>query len=142
MAATAEAGVARAEGGGRARAVGCLIYSDARDDGFYQGDIYPKGAGLRKGRSAVASWICRCMSAIRFRAGLERGSRRLSPDEAKTLMRIPVLRFRTPTLTAAAEPWRSCRAGELAGALPLTYHLGPGPARGLEVRTDMETRPV
>ena len=25
-------------------AVGCLIYSDPRDDGYFQGDIYPKGA--------------------------------------------------------------------------------------------------
>ncbi len=25
-------------------AVGCLIYSDPRDDGYFQGDVYPKGA--------------------------------------------------------------------------------------------------
>ncbi|MDQ3490945.1 MAG: folate hydrolase, partial [Acidobacteriota bacterium] len=25
-------------------AVGCLIYSDPRNDGYYQGDVYPKGA--------------------------------------------------------------------------------------------------
>src|SRR5437764_7717008 len=25
-------------------AVGCIIYSDPRDDGYYQGDVYPKGA--------------------------------------------------------------------------------------------------
>src|SRR5581483_7062732 len=25
-------------------AIGCLIYSDPRDDGYYQGDVYPKGA--------------------------------------------------------------------------------------------------
>ncbi|HLW77992.1 MAG TPA: PA domain-containing protein, partial [Terriglobia bacterium] len=25
-------------------AVGCLIYSDPRDDGFYDGDVFPKGA--------------------------------------------------------------------------------------------------
>ena len=25
-------------------AIGCLIYSDPRDDGYFQGDVYPKGA--------------------------------------------------------------------------------------------------
>ncbi|HSP34008.1 MAG TPA: PA domain-containing protein, partial [Thermoanaerobaculia bacterium] len=25
-------------------AIGCIIYSDPRDDGYYQGDVYPKGA--------------------------------------------------------------------------------------------------
>src|SRR5258708_24630229 len=25
-------------------AIGCIIYSDPRNDGFYQGDVYPKGA--------------------------------------------------------------------------------------------------
>ena len=24
--------------------MGCLIYSDPRDDGYFQGDVYPKGA--------------------------------------------------------------------------------------------------
>ena len=25
-------------------AVGCIIYSDPTDDGYFQGDVYPKGA--------------------------------------------------------------------------------------------------
>ena len=25
-------------------AVGCIIYSDPRDDGYFQGDVFPKGA--------------------------------------------------------------------------------------------------
>ena len=25
-------------------AIGCIIYSDPRDDGYFQGDVYPKGA--------------------------------------------------------------------------------------------------
>src|SRR4029079_185956 len=32
-------------------AVGCLIYSDPRDDGYFQGDVYPKGA-FRNDRGA------------------------------------------------------------------------------------------
>ena len=34
-------------------AVGCLIYSDPREDGYFQGDIYPKGAFPAAGRSAA-----------------------------------------------------------------------------------------
>ncbi|MEZ4586888.1 MAG: hypothetical protein R2909_10840 [Gemmatimonadales bacterium] len=33
----------QAQGGRRARAIGCLIYSDPADDGYAQGDVYPKG---------------------------------------------------------------------------------------------------
>ena len=37
--------MARRETEGRAEhgAVGCLIYSDPRDDGYFQGDVYPEG---------------------------------------------------------------------------------------------------
>ena len=34
-------------------AVGCLIYSDPRDDGYFQGDVYPEGRlPQRAGRAA------------------------------------------------------------------------------------------
>lgn len=128
-------------------AVGCLIYSDAKDDGFYQGDVYPKGAfrppqGAQRG--SVMDMPLYVGDPLSPGWASEPGSRRLSPDEAKTLMKIPVL----PISYADAEPLLRNLGGPVApenwrGALPLTYHLGPGPAAArLEVRTDMETRPV
>ena len=48
-------------------AVGCLIYSDPHDDGYFAGDVFPAGpyASARMACSAAASWICRCIRAIR-----------------------------------------------------------------------------
>ena len=39
-------------------AIGCIIYSDPRDDGYAQGDVYPKGGwrppeGVQRGSGAV-----------------------------------------------------------------------------------------
>jgi N-acetylated-alpha-linked acidic dipeptidase len=48
-------------------AIGCLIYSDPRDDGYFQGDVYPKGAyATNTARSAARSPICRFFPAIRL----------------------------------------------------------------------------
>jgi len=38
-------------------AIGCIIYSDPRDDGYFKGDAYPKGGWRRPGRAArPPSW--------------------------------------------------------------------------------------
>ena len=47
-------------------AIGCLIYSDPRDDGYVEGDVYPKGAcRSEQARSAARSPTCRSIPAIR-----------------------------------------------------------------------------
>ena len=48
-------------------AVGCLIYSDPREDGYFQGDVYPKGALSQRERRASAArwWTCRSTRATR-----------------------------------------------------------------------------
>jgi N-acetylated-alpha-linked acidic dipeptidase len=51
-------------------AVGCIIYSDPRDDGFFQGDVYrPARSGRSRGSSAAASWTCRSIPETRSRQG-------------------------------------------------------------------------
>lgn len=113
-------------------AIGCLIYSDPRDDGYFQGDVYPKGAwrseqGAQRG--SVADMPLYPGDPLTPGVGATAGAKRLPIDEAATLTRIPVLPISyadaLPLLRAlggpvAPEPWR--------GALPITYHLGPGPA--------------
>jgi N-acetylated-alpha-linked acidic dipeptidase len=128
-------------------AVGCLIYSDPRDDGYFKGDVYPKGPfrpwrGVQRG--SVMDMPLYVGDPLSPGWASEKGSRRLSLSEAKTLMKIPDLPLSyqdaIPLLEnlggpVAPEPWR--------GALPLTYHLGPGPATvRLEVESDSATRPV
>ena len=74
----------------------------------------------------------------------EKGARKLPLSEADTLMKIPVL----PISYADAQPLLANLEGPVApepwrGALPVTYHIGPGPATAhLKVDNDSETRPA
>ena len=128
-------------------AVGCLIYSDPRDDGYFQGDVYPKGAfrppdGAQRG--SVMDMPLYTGDPLSPGWASEKGARRLPLSEAKTLMKIPVL----PISYADAEPMLSNLDGPVApeswrGALPITYHVGPGPATAhMKVQSDWATRPV
>jgi N-acetylated-alpha-linked acidic dipeptidase len=128
-------------------ALGCLIYSDPRDDGYFQGDVYPKGpfrppAGVQRG--SVMDMPLYVGDPLTPGWASETGARRLAPAEATTLMRIPVL----PISYEDARPLLENLGGPVApeawrGALALTYHLGPGPATvRLKVETDSGIRPV
>jgi N-acetylated-alpha-linked acidic dipeptidase len=112
-------------------AIGCLIYSDPRDDGYFQGDTYPQGA-WRSDRGSQRGSVCDMPlypgDPLTPGVGATKDAKRLPLDEAPSLAKIPVQPISyadaMPLLRAlqgpvAAEEWR--------GALPLTYHLGPGP---------------
>jgi len=128
-------------------AAGCILYSDPRDDGYFQGDVFPKGP-FRPSRSAqrgsVMDMPLYVGDPLSPGWASEKGSRRLAHAEAATLMRIPVLPISyedaSPILVnlggpVAPEEWR--------GALPFTYHVGPGPATvRLRVKSDWQTRPL
>lgn len=113
-------------------AIGCLIYSDPKEDGYYEGDSYPEGAWRNEQgaqRGSVSDLPLYPGDPLTPGIGATKEARRLSPQEAPSLMKIPVQPLSygdaTPLLRAlrgavAPEAWR--------GALPLTYHLGPGPA--------------
>jgi N-acetylated-alpha-linked acidic dipeptidase len=113
-------------------AVGCLIYSDPKEDGYYQGDVYPKGPyrpdfGVQRG--SVMDMPIHPGDPLTPGWGATKGARRLSRDEAKTLMKIPVL----PVSYGDAIPLLKTLGGQVVpeswrGALPFTYHVGPGPA--------------
>jgi N-acetylated-alpha-linked acidic dipeptidase len=113
-------------------AVGCLIYSDPKEDGYYQGDVYPKGpyrneTGVQRG--SVMDMPIYPGDPLTPGWGATKNARRLSRDEAKTLMKIPVL----PISYGDALPLLKSLGGQVVpeswrGALPITYHPGPGPA--------------
>jgi N-acetylated-alpha-linked acidic dipeptidase len=113
-------------------AVGCLIYSDPRNDGYYQGDVYPKGAWRNEQgaqRGSVADMPLFPGDPLTPGVGATADAKRLDIKGAPTLTKIPVL----PISYGDAQPLLRSLAGPLApdawrGALPLTYHLGPGPA--------------
>ncbi len=128
-------------------ALGCLIYSDPRDDGYYQGDVYPKGPmrpeqGVQRG--SVLDMAIYPGDPLSPGWASEPGSKRLSPAEAKSLPKIPVL----PISYGDAKPLLEQIGGALVpdawrGALPITYHIGPGPATvHLKLDFDWSTRPL
>ncbi len=128
-------------------AVACLIYSDPRDDGYFKGDVYPNGAfrppqGVQRG--SVLDMPLYPGDPLSPGWASERGAKRLSREEAKTIMKIPV----QPISYEDAEPLLENLDGPVApegwrGALPITYHVGPGPATvRLKVEFDWSVRPI
>ena len=113
-------------------ALGCLIYSDPRDDGYGQGDVYPQGGWRPAGgvqRGSVADMPLYAGDPLTPGVGATKGAKRLPLAQAKVLMKIPVM----PISYADAQPLLAAIGGPVApaawrGALPLTYHIGPGPA--------------
>ena len=114
-------------------ALGCLIYSDPRDDGYFEGDVYPQGPFRNENsaqRGSVADLPLYPGDPLTPGIGATPDAKRLDLRTAPTLTKIPVLPISygdaLPLLRAltngpvAPEEWR--------GALPITYHLGPGPA--------------
>ena len=109
-------------------AVGCLIYSDPRNDGFFQGDVYPKGAfknehGVQRG--SVMDMPLHPGDPLTKGIGATKDAKRIDWKTAPTLTKIPVLPISygdaLPLLrnldgAVVPESWR--------GALPITYHFG------------------
>jgi len=114
-------------------AIGCIIYSDPRDDGYFQGDGYPGGPFRSKWsvqRGSTMDMPVHPGDPLTPGWGSEPGGRRLKISESKTLPKIPVL----PISWGDALPILRNLGGPVApqdwrGSLPLTYHVGPGPAK-------------
>ncbi len=114
-------------------ALGCLIYSDPRDDGYYVGDVFPDGPerprfGAQRG--SVMDMPLYPGDPLTPGIGASPGAKRLALSEAKTLTKIPVL----PISYGDAQPLLAALKGAVVpenwrGALPMTYHSGPGPAK-------------
>jgi len=113
-------------------AVGCIIYTDPKGSGFFEGDDYPSGGwrprdGVQRGSVMDTDYPG---DPLTPGVGATADAKRLSIQEAKTITKIPVL----PISYADALPLLSALKGPVApedwrGALTITYHIGPGPAR-------------
>ena len=111
-------------------AIGCLIYSDPKDDGYYQGDVYPKGPyrpeqGAQRG--SVMDMPIHPGDPLTPGIGAVKGAKRLPREEADVIMKIPV----QPISYGDALPLLKSLGGPVApeswrGALPITYHIGAG----------------
>jgi N-acetylated-alpha-linked acidic dipeptidase len=128
-------------------AVGCLIYSDPKDDGYYQGEVYPKGAfkneyGVQRG--SIMDMVIYPGDPLTPNIGATENAPRLDRLSASNLLKIPVL----PISYKDAAPLLKQLGGRVApeswrGALPFTYHVGPGSARvHLKVKFSWDRKPA
>lgn len=114
-------------------AVGCLIYSDPRDDGYTAGDVYPKGPwrpaqGVQRG--SVIDMGLYPGDPLTPGIGATADAKRLKMEDVQVFTKIPV----QPISYADAEPLLAALTGPVAparwrGGLAITYHVGPGPAK-------------
>ena len=128
-------------------AIGCIIYSDPADDGYVQGDVYPEGAfkpetGVQRG--SVMDMPLYPGDVLTPGYGATKNAKRLDRKEAPTITKIPVL----PISYADAQPFLEALNGAVApsdwrGGLPITYHIGPGPAKvHLKLEFDWQLKPA
>ncbi|MDR3713417.1 MAG: transferrin receptor-like dimerization domain-containing protein [Puia sp.] len=128
-------------------AIGCILYSDPLDDGFFQGEPYPKGPfknAWSVQRGSVIDLPTYPGDPLTPGTGATKDAKRIDRTEAANLLKIPVLPISyhdaEPLLKAlggpvAPEPWR--------GGLPFTYHIGPGPTRvHLKLVFNWDTKPI
>jgi N-acetylated-alpha-linked acidic dipeptidase len=131
---------------GEKGAIGTIIYSDPEDDGYGAGDTYPRGPFKHESavqRGSVMDMPTYPGDVLTPFVGATADAERLAIADATTITRIPVL----PISYRDALPLLEAMGGEVVpaqwrGGLPITYHLGPGPARvrmKLEFNWDMVT---
>jgi N-acetylated-alpha-linked acidic dipeptidase len=109
-------------------AVACLIYSDPRDDGYFQGDVYPKGAYRNENgaqRGSVADMPVFPGDVLTPGIAATKNAKRLAIKDAPTITKIPVM----PISYSDALPLLRSLDGAVVpdawrGALPITYHFG------------------
>jgi N-acetylated-alpha-linked acidic dipeptidase len=117
-------------------AAGVIIYSDPADDGWRRGDKYPEGpwrpdTGAQRGSVGYMFEFPGdpTTPGIASLPSLP-DAQRISPEKSAQMPKIPV----TPLSYHDAWPMLEHLAGpasprEWQGALPFTYHVGPGPVK-------------
>jgi N-acetylated-alpha-linked acidic dipeptidase len=127
-------------------AIGCIIYSDPRGDGYFHGDDYPTGGwrpreGVQRGSVMDTDYPG---DPLTPGVGATPDAKRLAIKDAKTITKIPV----QPISYADALPLLSALQGPVApeswrGGLGITYHVGPGPAKvHLKVASNWDMKPI
>jgi N-acetylated-alpha-linked acidic dipeptidase len=127
-------------------AIGCIIYSDPKGDGYFEGDQYPSGGwrpsfGVQRGSVMDTDYPG---DPLTPGVGATADAKRLPIKDVKTITKIPVL----PISYSDALPFLSALKGPVApenwrGGLGITYHVGPGPAKvHLKVASNWDLKPI
>jgi len=129
-------------------AVGAIIYSDPRDDGYSIDDVYPKGAsrpanGFQRG--SVADMTVFPGDPTTPGYGSSKDAKRVPREQAETILKIPTL----PISYGDAQVLLKALDGPVAppsfrGGLPITYHVGGGDQAKvhLKVESDWSLKPA
>lgn len=128
-------------------AVGCIIYSDPRDDGYFEDDVFPNGPmrnenGVQRG--SVLDAPIYPGDPLTPGVGAKGDVKRLAIKDAATITKIPVL----PISYGDAKPLLAAITGPMAppdfrGGLPIPYHVGPGRAKvHLKVQSNWDIKTI
>ncbi|HEV2275535.1 MAG TPA: transferrin receptor-like dimerization domain-containing protein [Acidobacteriaceae bacterium] len=128
-------------------AVGCLIYSDPHDDGYFRGDTYPDGPmrpaeGAQRG--SVMDMPVYPGDPQTPGIGAVPGAKKIPLDQVQTITKIPVM----PISYEDALPFLKSLNGALVpeawrGGLPIAYHVGPSAAKAhLMLKFNWDRKPL
>jgi N-acetylated-alpha-linked acidic dipeptidase len=129
-------------------AVGCIIYSDPRDDGYSAEDVYPNGPARPAGgvqRGSVLDATLYVGDPLTPGVGATANAKRLAIADAPAIMKIPTV----PISYGDAQHFLARLGGRVApsnwhGALPITYHVGgtDGALVHLAVKSDWSLKTI
>ncbi|MDB5703679.1 MAG: folate hydrolase [Sphingomonas bacterium] len=129
-------------------AIGCIIYSDPAQDGYGDGDVYPKGGARNEHgvqRGSVADMPLYPGDPLTPGVGATANAKRLAREDAPTILKIPVLPMSYGDATrllsrlggpGAPDGWQ--------GGLPIAYHIGGDGAVKvhLAVKSEWSLKPI
>src|SRR5256714_13749282 len=123
-------------------AIGCIIYSDPADDGFAQGDVYPKGPWrpVASGQRGSVQYLFQYPGdPLTPGKPAIAGVPRLTPEEATDLTRIPVQPIAYDVAwTILSQLKGPVRPSGFQGGLPFAYHVGGSDDVKVHLKTDMD----
>ena len=129
-------------------AVGCLIYSDPADDSYAEAEVYPKGGGRPEGgvqRGSVADMPVYPGDPPTPGIGATAGARRLTREQAITILKIPTLPISYGDATKIISSLQGpLVTGKQRGGLGMAYHWGGTDAVKvhLAVKSDWSLKPI
>ena len=123
-------------------AIGCIIYSDPADDGYMQGDVYPKGPWrpVASGQRGSVQYLFDYPGdpLTPGKPAID-GVPRLKPEEATDLTRIPVQPIAYDVAKTMIAPLQGpVRPKGFQGGLPFAYHVGGTSDVKVRLKTDMD----
>jgi len=123
-------------------AAGLIIYSDPADDGYMQGDVYPKGPwrpASSAQRGSVQYLFQYPGDPLTPGEASVPGVKRLKISEATDLTRIPVQPISYGEARKLLEPLEGpIRPKGFQGGLPFPYHVGGTNKVRVHLKTDMD----